>query len=126
MATAQGKQLKQMIDPRLAKAFTHPLRGHVWVTICERGIASPTEIAEETGFDVSEVSYHFRNLKKSKLIKLVRTEKRRGFAEHFYKPTAPVLYFSFDDRSRALSRTILVSVAMAALEAVNQTAPSRD
>lgn len=95
MAAAQGKQLKQIIDPTLAKAFTHPLRGHVWVTICERGVASPKEIAEETGLDVSEVSYHFRNLRKRKLIRLVRTEKRRGFAEHFYEPTAPVL--NFDD-----------------------------
>jgi predicted transcriptional regulator len=96
MATAQGKQLKQIIDPTLAKAFTHPLRGHVWVTICEKGIASPKEIAEETGIDVSEISYHFRTLRKYKLIKLVRTEKRRGFAEHFYEPTAPVFYFSFE------------------------------
>jgi predicted transcriptional regulator len=100
MAAAQGRQLKQIIDPRLAKAFTHPLRGHVWVTICERGIASPREIADETGIDVSEISYHFRNLKKNELIKLVRTEKRRGFAEHFYKPTAPVFYFSFEGVSR--------------------------
>lgn len=100
MAAAQGKQLKQIIDPRLAKAFTHPLRGHAWVTICERGIASPREIADETGIDVSEVSYHFRTLKKYELIRLVRTEKRRGFAEHFYEPTAPVFYFSLEGVSR--------------------------
>src|ERR1044072_8787410 len=105
MAAAQGKQLKQIIDPRLAKAFTHPLRGHVWVTICEKGVASPSEIAEETGIDVSEISYHFRNLKRNELIRLVRTEKRRGFAEHSYEPTGPVFYFSFAGVSRrVLSR----------------------
>jgi DNA-binding transcriptional ArsR family regulator len=93
MATLQGMQLKQVIDPRLAKAFTHPLRGHVWVTLCERGLASPKEIADELGLDVSEVSYHFRELKRRKLIKLVRTVRRRGFAEHFYEPTAPIFYF---------------------------------
>jgi DNA-binding transcriptional ArsR family regulator len=97
MATVQGMQLKQVIAPRVAKAFTHPLRGHVWVTLCERGEASPKEIAEEVGIPVSEVSYHFRELKKRRLIRLVRTEQRRGFAEHFYEPTAPVFYFDDSD-----------------------------
>jgi DNA-binding transcriptional ArsR family regulator len=95
MASLDGKNLKQVIDPTVAKAFTHPLRGHVWVTICEQGIASPTEIANELDLDVSEVSYHFRELKKRKLIKLARTVQRRGFDEHFYEPIAPAL--SFDD-----------------------------
>jgi Helix-turn-helix domain len=100
MATVQGMQLKQVIDPRVAKAFTHPLRGHVWVTLCERGEASPKEIADELGILVSEVSYHFRELKKRRLIKLVRTEQRRGFAEHFYEPKEPVLYFDDSDWMR--------------------------
>lgn len=93
MASLQGKKLKQVIDPTVAKAFTHPLRGHVWVTVCERGIASPTEIAEELDLEVSEVSYHFRELKKRNLIRLVRTVPRRGFDEHFYEPCVPALHF---------------------------------
>jgi DNA-binding transcriptional ArsR family regulator len=95
MASSHGKKLKQVIDPTVAKAFTHPLRGHVWVTVCEKGIASPTEIAEELDLDVSEVSYHFRELKKRNLIRLVRMVQRRGFDEHFYEPCTPVL--NFDD-----------------------------
>lgn len=95
MASFHGKQLKQVIDPNLAKAFTHPLRGHIWVTLFERGVVSPAEIAEELGLDVSDVSYHFRELKKRKLIELVRTVQRRGFDEHFYEPVAPA--FHFDD-----------------------------
>jgi DNA-binding transcriptional ArsR family regulator len=93
MASLQGKKLKQVIDPVLAKAFTHPLRGHVWVTVCEKGLASPAEIAAELDLDVSEVSYHFRELKRRNLIRLVRTEQRRGFEEHFYEPCPPALYF---------------------------------
>jgi len=104
MDAMHGKQLKRVMDPTLAKAFTHPLRGHVLVTLCERGIASPKEIAEETGIDVSEVSYHFRELKRRKLIKLVRTEKRRGFAEHFYEPASPVLYFDDEEWMRIPER----------------------
>jgi Bacterial regulatory protein, arsR family len=95
MASLHGKKLKQVIDPTLAKAFTHPLRGHIWVTLFERGVVSPTEIANELDLDVSEVSYHFRGLRKRRLIKVVRTVPRRGFDEHFYEPVAPAL--EFDD-----------------------------
>lgn len=97
MANLHGKKLKQVIDPTLAKAFTHPLRGHVWVTICEKGTASPTEIANELELEVPDVSYHFRELKKRKLIRLSRTVPRRGFDEHFYEPCTPVLYFDDAD-----------------------------
>jgi hypothetical protein len=95
MVDLRGKKLKQVIDPTLAKAFTHPLRGHIWVTLFERGILSPTEVANELGIDVDGVSYHFRKLHKQELARLVRTVRRRGFDEHFYEPIAPV--FDFDD-----------------------------
>ena len=93
MASLHGKKLKQVIDPTVAKAFTHPLRGHIWVTVSEKGIASPTEVADELGLDVTEVSYHFRELKKRKLIRVSHTVPRRGFDEHFYEPCAPALHF---------------------------------
>lgn len=97
MASLHGKELKQVIDPTLAKAFTHPLRGHVWVTLFERGVVSPAEIANELELDVSDVSYHFRELKRRNLIRLVRTVQRRGFDEHFYEPIAPAFYFDDAD-----------------------------
>lgn len=93
MAKLDETKLKQVIDPTLAKAFTHPLRGHVWVTVCEKGIASPTEIADELGIEVHEVNYHFRKLERRGLIRLAETKKRRGFDEHFYEPCGPVLQF---------------------------------
>ena len=95
MASLDGKKLKQVIDPAVAKVFTHPLRGHVWVTLFERGVVSPTEIANELEIDVSDVSYHYRELKRRNLVRLVRTEQRRGFDEHFYEPIAPA--FHIDD-----------------------------
>lgn len=97
MASLHGKKLKQVIDPTLAKTFTHPLRGHVWVILFERSEVSPTEIADELGLEVHEVSYHFRELKRRELIRLVRTEKRRGFDEHFYEPVVPALRFDDTD-----------------------------
>lgn len=95
MGKLDGKKLKQVIDPTLAKVFTHPLRGHVWVTLFERGVVSPTEIANELEIEPSEVSYHFRNLSRKGLIRLMHTVQRRGFDEHFYEPVAPGL--DFDD-----------------------------
>jgi len=91
----KGKKLKRVIDPALAKVFTHPLRGHVWVVLFEEGEVSATEIANELGLESEDVSYHFRALARGKLIQLVRTERRRGFDEHFYSPMVPAL--SFDD-----------------------------
>jgi DNA-binding transcriptional ArsR family regulator len=95
MAKFDEKKLKRVIDPTLAKAFTHPLRGHVWVVLFEKGEVSPTEIANELSLEANEVSYHFRELQRRKLVRLVRTEKRRGFDEHFYEPVVPAL--DFDD-----------------------------
>ena len=87
MASLHGKKLKQVIDPTVAKAFTHPLRGHVWVTLFERGeLPAQRKSPTELDLEVSEVSYHFRELKRRNLIRLVRTVPRRGFDEHFYEP----------------------------------------
>ncbi len=97
MASLHGKKLKQVIDPTVAKAFTHPLRGHIWVTLFERGEVSPTEIADELDLEVTEVSYHFRALKKRNLIRLVRKVPRRGVDEHFYEPVSPAFYFEDAD-----------------------------
>lgn len=93
MANLDGKKLKQVIDPTVAKAFTHPLRGHIWVTLFERSEVSPNEIADELDIEVTEVSYHFRALKKRNLIRLVRKVPRRGVDEHFYEPVSPAFYF---------------------------------
>jgi DNA-binding transcriptional ArsR family regulator len=98
MANLEGKKLKQVIDPTLAKAFTHPLRGHVWVTLFERGEASPSDIASELDLQADDVDYHFRELERRGLIRLLRTQRGlRGFEKHVYEPIAPAL--DFDDAS---------------------------
>jgi len=84
------KRLKQVIDPELAKALSHEIRSHILATLGDR-IASPSEIAREIDVPVMEVSYHVRELRTRGLIKLVRTEKRRGFREHFYALSSQVM-----------------------------------
>jgi DNA-binding transcriptional ArsR family regulator len=95
VAAKRGK-FKQIIDPALAKALTHKVRGATLLAFGERGLASPKEVADFLELDLTEVSYHVRRLKSQGLIRLVRTERRRGFHEHFYELTKPVLYL--DDR----------------------------
>jgi hypothetical protein len=94
MANLKGKKLKQVIDPTLAKAFAHPLRGHVWVTICEQGTASPSGVAEELGLKAEDLNYHFGELVRRGLIRPIGTQPgKRAFDKHVYEACAPALHF---------------------------------
>jgi DNA-binding transcriptional ArsR family regulator len=70
-------------DPRLAKALAHPLRLDILRHLGDR-TASPSEIAEEIGAPLTNVSYHVRKLRALGLIKLVRKTPKRGVVEHYY------------------------------------------
>jgi DNA-binding transcriptional ArsR family regulator len=97
---AKRGTFKQVIDPVLAKALTHKVRGATLLAFGEWGVASPKEVSDFLELDITEVSYHVRKLKSQGLIRLVRTEKRRGFPEHFYELTKPVLYLDGEDWER--------------------------
>ena len=71
-------------DPRVVKALAHPLRVHILGLLEERTL-SPSEIAEEIGAPLGNVSYHVRQLAQLGLIKLVRKTPRRGAIEHHYR-----------------------------------------
>jgi DNA-binding transcriptional ArsR family regulator len=70
-------------DPRIAKAYAHPLRIHILGMLDDR-VASPSEIATELDAPLTHVSYHVRQLAALGLIKLVKTTPRRGAVEHHY------------------------------------------
>lgn len=89
-------RLRRVIDPAIAKALSHPLRGHILVTLGERN-ASPNEIAKELGLAARDLDYHVKVLVEVEMIRLVRTEKRRGVNEHFYELAPPVLYIDDTD-----------------------------
>lgn len=94
-----NKNLKQVFDPMLAKALSHPLRGHILATLGDR-IASPNEIAKELGIDARDLNYHVRVLVEIEMIKLVYTEQRRGVLEHFYELNSPVVLIDDSGWSR--------------------------
>lgn len=83
------KSIQEISDPRLVKALAHPLRVSIMQALKDR-TASPSELAEELGVPLPNLSYHIRMLVGLGLIKLVRTRPRRGAIEHYYKAAGPV------------------------------------
>lgn len=68
------------------KALSHPVRAAALRYLNTHGIGSPTDVAEATGEDVSNVSYHMKRLVELDCAELVRTEQVRGAVKHFYRP----------------------------------------
>src|SRR3954467_10864824 len=83
------------IDQRIMKALSHPLRVRM-LTLLNQKVSSPSELAEELDEPLGNVSYHMRFLADLKMVKLVRTEPRRGAVEHYYEALEPPL-ISADD-----------------------------
>lgn len=90
-----NRKLRQVIDPAVAKALSHPLRSHILVTLGDR-VASPNEIAKELGLAARDLDYHVKVLVEVGMIRLVGAEKRRGVKEHFYELSPKLVYI--DDR----------------------------
>jgi DNA-binding transcriptional ArsR family regulator len=104
------------IDQRIMKALSHPLRVRM-LTLLNQKVSSPSEIAEELDEPLGNVSYHMRFLADLKMVKLVRTEPRRGAVEHYYEALEPPL-MSDDDWAqlpvalrRSLSDSTLGNIA---------------
>jgi DNA-binding transcriptional ArsR family regulator len=104
------------IDQRIMKALSHPLRVRM-LTLLNQKVSSPSEIAEELDEPLGNVSYHMRFLADLKMVKLVRTEPRRGAVEHYYEALEPPL-ISDDDWAqlpvalrRSLSDSTLSDIA---------------
>ena len=93
-----AKRPAGLVDPRLAKALSHPMRTRI-LSILNEQVASPNEIAEMINERLPSVSYHVRALHDLGCIELVRTAQRRGAIEHYYKAlTRP--FFSDRDWKR--------------------------
>ena len=85
------------VDTKQMKALAHPLRQQLLIALSER-VASPSELAEELGEPLGNVSYHVRMLVDLGCIELVSTTPRRGALEHHYKAVVRPL---IDDTSYA-------------------------
>jgi DNA-binding transcriptional ArsR family regulator len=72
------------IDELVVFVIQHPIRVDALAILNERE-ASATEIARQIGEDLKKVGNHVKALANHGCIELVRTEKKRGASEHFYK-----------------------------------------
>jgi DNA-binding transcriptional ArsR family regulator len=79
-----ARQTLDLVDPRLAKALSHPMRARI-LTILNERVASPNEISELIHERLPNVSYHVRALQELGCIELVSTAQRRGAIEHYYR-----------------------------------------
>lgn len=68
------------------KAMNHPVRAAVLRILVER-TSSPAEMARELDEDLSNVSYHTKQLVELECAELVSTRPVRGALEHFYRAT---------------------------------------
>jgi DNA-binding transcriptional ArsR family regulator len=68
----------------LARLARHPLRQHVLFKYSET-VTSPREISAALAAPLNVVSYHTQVLLRAGVIELVRTRRRRGATEHFYR-----------------------------------------
>jgi DNA-binding transcriptional ArsR family regulator len=83
----------RVIDQRLVRAVSHPLRVEVLEAIASEGEISPTLVATKLEQDLSKVSYHVNVLKDCEVIELATTRPRRGALEHFFRPAASMRGF---------------------------------
>jgi hypothetical protein len=68
----------------LGKLLRHPLRQHVLSKYAD-SVTSPRDVADALGAKLNLVSYHTRVLLDAGCLELVRTERRRGAHQHFYR-----------------------------------------
>jgi DNA-binding transcriptional ArsR family regulator len=77
-------RVTEITDPKVVKALGHPLRRRILAALDGR-VASPSELADEFGEQIGNLSYHFKTLERLDLIELVETTPRRGAIEHRYR-----------------------------------------
>ena len=104
-----------LVDPRIAKALSHPMRARILAILNER-TASPNEIAEMIDERLPNVSYHVRALLDLDCIELVDTAQRRGAIEHYYR--ALVRPFFSDRDWKRLPRSGRQSISDSALQII--------
>ena len=90
---------RQAIDPRFVRALSHPLRAEILQVLLGEWEVSSNLIAAQLEAKSAVVHYHLTVLQQCEAVELVRTEQRRGAAEHFFRPVAlPFLDSGSDPR----------------------------
>jgi DNA-binding transcriptional ArsR family regulator len=81
------------LDKRIAKALSHPLRTEI-IAILSDICASPSEMAEMLGEELSNVSYHTKVLRELDCVEIVEQQHVRGSVRTRYRATTKMLLTS--------------------------------
>lgn len=97
--------------------MNHPLRARLLRILVER-TSSPAEMARELDEDLSNVSYHTKQLVELECAELVSTRPVRGALEHFYRATerSYVNREEWDDLDPVMAENILSEVMQKSLD----------
>jgi DNA-binding transcriptional ArsR family regulator len=76
------------LDPKLAKALSHPLRQRILERLSAGGEASPSQLSHALDEPLGNVAYHVRILHRLGFVELVGTRQVRGALEHRYRALA--------------------------------------
>jgi DNA-binding transcriptional ArsR family regulator len=109
------------IDARLARALNHPLRVRILAVLNERA-ASPKELSDILGEELSNVSYHTRELFKLDCVEVAKREQVRGALKTTYRGTTRMMLD--DDAWKKLSRETRNGISIAAVGEVIDRASS--
>lgn len=115
MPTRFGRSEVSKADQRLSRALSHPLRAEC-LTILNARVASPAEIARELDVEVSNVSYHVKQLLELDCVELVNTKQVRGATEHFYRGVAQK--YLHDDMWSKLSHPVRNGISLTAIRVI--------
>lgn len=109
------------IDARIARALNHPLRVRILAVLNERP-ASPKELSDILGEELSNVSYHTRELHKLDCVEVAKREQVRGAMKTVYRGTTRMM---LDDETwERLSKETRGGISIAAVGEVIERASS--
>src|SRR4051812_45496449 len=99
------------------KAMNHPLRAALLRILVER-TSSPAEMARELDEDLSNVSYHTKQLVELECAELVSTRPVRGALEHLYRATERHLVDTeeWDDLDPMMAENLLSEIVQKMLD----------
>jgi DNA-binding transcriptional ArsR family regulator len=105
------KTERQKAAQNRIKAMNHPLRAALLRILVER-TSSPAEMARELDEDLSNVSYHTKQLVELECAELVNTRPVRGALEHFYRATERSLleHEEWDELDPVIAENFLVEI----------------
>lgn len=107
------------LDKRIARAFNHPLRTEIIAILNDR-TASPREMSDMLGEELSSVSYHTKELLKLECIEVVDREQVRGALKTRYRATTRMLLDTPD--WEGLDKTVRTGISINALNEVTHRA----